>query len=67
MTNASRDAISALMGHVQDDPSALTADYASADGQRKLLHILEQRPLYLAINGAIKIPQTTLSSGKKQH
>ena len=67
MTNASRDAISALMGHAQDNPSRLTADYASADGQRKLLHILEQRPLYLDINGTTAASQLHLSPQKTRY
>ena len=63
-TDASRAAISVLMGHKIEDPNVKAFDYANADGQRELLHILMQRPLYRYICGATDMEQTTLEKGQ---
>ena len=63
-SDASRAAISVLMGHKIEDPNVKAFDYANADGQRELLHILMQRPLYRYICGATDIEQTTLEKGQ---
>ena len=63
-SDASRAAISVLMGHKIEDPNVKAFDYANADGQRELLHILMQRPLYRYICGATDIGQTTLEKGQ---
>ena len=63
-TDASRAAISVLMGHKIEDPNVKAFDYANADGQRELLHILMQRPLYRYIRGATDMEQTTLEKGQ---
>ena len=63
-TDASRAAISVLMGHKIEDPNVKAFDYANADGQRELLHILMQRPLYRYICGATDMEQITLEKGQ---
>lgn len=63
-SDASRAAISVLMGHKIEDPNVKAFDYANADGQRELLHILMQRPLYRYICGATDMEQTTLEKGQ---
>ena len=66
-TDASRAAISVLMGHKIEDPNVKAFDYANADGQRELLHILMQRPLYRYICGATDMEQITLEKGNRQY
>ena len=52
------------MGHKIEDLNVKAFDYANADGQRELLHILMQRPLYRYICGATDMEQTTLEKGQ---
>ena len=59
-TDASRDEISALMGHAQENDGTEVFDFANADGQRRLLHVMMQRPIYMYICGQIGIEQDTL-------
>ena len=62
-TDASRDEISALMGHAQENDGTEVFDFANADGQRRLLHVMMQRPIYMYICGQIGIEQDTLKKG----
>lgn len=50
-TDASRDEISTLMGHAQENDGTEVFDFANADGQRRLLHVMMQRPIYMYICG----------------
>lgn len=62
-TDASRDEISALMGHTQENDGTEVFDFANADGQRRLLRIMMQRPIYMYICGQTGIEQDTLKKG----
>ena len=46
LTDASRAEISVLMGHKIVNPDVKAYDFANADGQRELLRVLMQRPIY---------------------
>lgn len=62
-TDASRDEISALMGHAQENDGTEVFDFANADGQRRLLHVMMQRPIYMYICGKIGMEQDILEKG----
>ena len=62
-TDASRDEISALMGHTQENDGTEAFDFANADGQRRLLRIMMQRPIYMYICGQTGIEQDALKKG----
>lgn len=62
-TDASRDEISALMGHAQENDGTEVFDFFNADGQRRLLHVMMQRPIYMYICGKIGMEQDILEKG----
>lgn len=62
-TDASRDEISALMGHAQENDGTEVFDFSNADGQRRLLHVMMQRPIYMYICGKIGMEQDILEKG----
>lgn len=61
-TDATRAEISVLMGHKIVNPDVKAYDFANADGQRELLRVLMQRPIYRYLCNTLESEQTLTQS-----